>query len=76
MNLVCLELTQQVVNLLRLRNEIGRPYECLPTEGVTLTDVRKQVLDIENTTNIVDATLIDRDTTVVILHNIIYNIFE
>ena len=59
MHLVLLELAQQVVNLLRLRNEIRRTDERLPAETAAFRQVGQQILDIQDATNVVAIVLID-----------------
>ena len=74
MHLVFLELAKQVVNLLRFRNEIRRSDQTLPTEIGGLGDMRKQILDIQYAANIIATVLIDRYSTVVVLHNTLKDI--
>ena len=69
MNLVLLELTQQVVNLLCLGYEVRRTNQRLPAEILGFVQMRQQVLDIKNTPDIIEAVLIDGNTRVVVLHN-------
>ena len=69
MHLVVLELTQEVVDFLCLGNEIGRTYERLPTECGWFAEMRQQILDIENATDIVDTVLIDGNARIIVLND-------
>ena len=72
--LVRLKLLQQVVNLLRLRNEIRRSHQALPAEIGWLADMLQQVFDIEHTADIVDVVLINRDAAVAIVDDALYDV--
>gem|GEM_PF-5791859 len=69
MHLVFLELTQEIVYLLGLWHEIWRSYQTLPPERGWLSEMRKQILDIQDSSDIVRIILIDWNTTIVIFYD-------
>ena len=76
MHLVLLELTKQIVDLLGLRNEIRGTDQRLPTEGIGFGEMRQQVLDIQDATDVVDRILIDGNAGVVVLNNALDDFME
>ena len=61
MDLLVLEIGQQVVDLLVLRHEIGPADQLLPAEFVAPVDMRKQILDIKRSLDIVQIALVNRN---------------
>ncbi len=76
MHLVFLELPQEVVNLLSLRDEIGRTDETLPAEVLRLVEIGQQVLDIEYPPNIILIILKHGDAAVIVLHYGVQHLLE
>ena len=74
MHFVLLEVAQKVINLLGLRHEIRRTYQRLPAEIGWFGKMGYQILDVQDTTNIVNRALINRNTGVVILNNTLQHI--
>ena len=73
MNLVGLEIAQQIVDFLGFRNEISRANQCLPTEIVTLVQMRQQVLDIKDTFYIITGIHIYRNTGISVVDHTFQN---
>ena len=59
-----LELFQQIVDLLGLRDEVGFPDMVLPFEVLLLVCVLEEVFDVEDTLYVVDGLFVDRQTGV------------
>ena len=68
MYFVLLKFTQQVVDLLRLGYKVRWTNQRLPIELVTLRQVRQQVLDIQDTTDVILIVLIDGNTRIVVVN--------
>ena len=62
MYLLLLELLQQVVDHHVLGHKVGLAEQRLPLEIIALSNIWKQILDIEHTTHIVKIIAIDGDT--------------
>ena len=60
MHFVLLELSQEVVNLLCLRDKIRRTNQALPPEIHRFGQMRQQVFDIKDSADIILVVLIDR----------------
>ena len=54
MDLAGTEFLQEIVDLLRLRHEIGRTDQALPTERVRLLHIRQKVFDIQDSLDVID----------------------
>ena len=76
MNLIRLEVTQQIINHLRLRHKISRANQWLPTEIIPLIDMRQKVFNIQHPFNIVPWTGIDRNTWISIFNDTLHHLLE
>ena len=76
MHLVLLELTQQVVYLLGFGHEIRWPYETLPAECSRFRQMREQILDVKDASDIIGIVLIDRYSAVIIIDYALQNLCE
>ena len=62
MDLAGTEFLQEIVDLLRLRHEIGRTDQTLPTERVRLLHIRQKVFDIQDSLDVILRIGINRNT--------------
>ena len=62
MDLAGTEFLQEIVDLLRLRHEIGRTDQALPTERVRLLHIRQKVFDIQDSLDVILRIGINRNT--------------
>ena len=75
-NLVGLEVAQEVVNHLRFGHEVGGADKALPLEIFTFLEMRKQVLDIQNTLDVVSRIFINGHTRITVFYHAIQHLLE
>ena len=76
MNLICLKITQQVIDHLRLRHKISRTNQRLPTKVIPFVHMRQKILDIQHSLDIIPRTGIDRNTRISILNDTLHHLLE